>query len=308
MTSGAGDAGSGTEDAEVFSHVRQALEIVHSPFSTNDARREAQQFLEQIKDTPQAPIHGHSLASDRSQPHIVRHYGLFLLEHAIRYQWSSYGESQVEALLAWVIGLTQAITRDDPPFIRNKTAQLWIEVAKRSWGEQWMDMDSRLVELWNVPDSPVHKEFVLSVLETLSDEVFTGEDSIVNLREGILSKACVEIFTPTAVLLEVFPNRQAGPDVRQGHEGWLSRITQFLSLCLSSGVKENEEIKSCAVKSLANIQTQLPWAIPKAIVAADCVSVLCSGLACPSAEVQKVGAACRQLYGKQTLTLCSREL
>lgn len=303
MTIEAGDAGNGTKDGEVFSQIRQALEIVHSPFSTNDSRRQAQDFLEHIKDTPQAPIHGHSLASDRSQPHIVRHYGLFLLEHAIRYQWSAYGESQIEALLSWVISLSQFIARDDPPFIRNKTAQLWIEVAKRSWGAEWMDMDSRLVELWNVPDSAVHKEFVLSVLEILSDEVFTGEDPVVNVREGVLSKACVEIFTPTAVLLEVFPNRQAGPAVRHGHEGWLGRVTEFLNLCLSSGVKGSDEVKSCAIKSLVTIQTQLPWAIPKAIAAAGTVGVLCSGLACPSAEAQKVGAANNQVYTSQNMLI-----
>jgi len=283
------NAGNGSEDGEVFSQIRQALEIVHNPYSANDARRQAQDFLEQIKDTQQAPIHGHSLASDRSQPHIVRHYGLSLLEHAIRYQWSSYEQSQIEALLQWVLGLTQAIARDDPAFIRNKTAQLWIEMAKRSWGQEWSDMDTRLVELWNA-DSAVYKEFVLLVLETLADEVFTGDDPVVNFREGVLSKACVEIFTPTDVLVEMFPNRQAGPDVRCGHEGWLTRITQFLSMCLApdAGIKDNAEVKSCAIRCLATMQTQLPWAVPKAITVANSVEVLCTGLACPVPEVQKV--------------------
>lgn len=282
------EAGVDGKDGQVFAQVRQALELVHNPASSNDARRQAQDFLEQVKGSAEAPIHGHTLASDRSQPHIVRHYGLFLLDHAIRYQWSTYGQGQIEAIVSWVIGLGQAISRDDPPFIRNKTAQLWIEVAKRAWGDEWMDMDSRLVELWSVPDSSVHKEFVLAVLEALSDEVFAGEDSVVGMREGVLSKACVEVFTPAAVLLEVFPNRQAGPDVRNGHEGWLVRVTQFLSLCINSGAKDNQEVRSCAIKALATLQSQMPWAIPTAVAASDCVSVLCSSLAFPSPEVQKV--------------------
>ncbi|KAI6779653.1 Karyopherin [Emericellopsis cladophorae] len=282
----------------VFSQIRQALEIVHSPQSTNDARREAQDFLEKLKGTSRGPLFGHNLGSDRSQPHIVRHYGLSLLEYSIRYQWSEYGEEQKEALLHWVLELSQTIAQDDPSFLRNKTAQLWIEVAKRSWGAEWMDMDTRLVELWNVPDSPAHKEFVLSVLETLSDEVFTGDDPVVSFREGILSKACVEIFTPTSVLVEVFPNRQAGPEVRHGHEGWLTRIAEFLKLCISSGLRDSQT-ESCAVKCLATMQTQLPWAIPKAIIAADAVEVLCGGLAVQSADVQK-GAleALHGMYGR----------
>lgn len=286
MASNGGEAGNGGE--EIFSQIRQALEVVHSPYSANDSRRQAQDFLEQVKDNAQAPLHGHSLASDRSQPHIVRHYGLSLLEHAIRYQWSSYDDSQVEALLSWVLQLSQSIAGGDPPFIRNKVAQLWIEVAKRAWAEKWMDMDARLVDLWNVRESAAHKEFVLMVLETLADEVFTGEDPVVGMRDRTLSKACIEIFTPSEVLLEVFPQREAGPSVRCGHEGWLNRITEFLGLCLSSGVEGNEDVKSCALKALGSLQTQMPWAIPKAIMAAGCVPVLCNGLACPSAEIQKV--------------------
>lgn len=287
MAANGGDLGNGS-DGEVFHQIRQALEIVHSPYSANDSRRQAQDFLEKVKETPQAPLHGHTLASDSSQPHIVRHYGLSLLEHAIRYQWSTYDESQVEALLSWVLALSQAVSREDPAFIRNKTAQLWVEVAKRCWGTEWMDMDTRLVELWNVPDSAVHKEFVMFVLETLSDEVFSSEDSVVAMREGILSKACIEILTPTSVLIEAFPNRQPGPDVRHGQEGWLSRLCQFLNLCLSSGVKDNEEVKTCALRCISVLQVLLPWAIPRAIAAAQCVNVLGQGLACPSAEVQKV--------------------
>jgi exportin-5 len=149
-------------------------------------------------------------------------------------------------------------------------------------------MDTRLVELWNVPDSAVHKEFVMLVLESLSDEVLTGDDTVVALREGVLSKACVEIFTPTSVLLEAFPNRQAGPDVRHGPEGWLSRVTQLLSMCLASDIQNNEEIKGCTVKCLGILQVLLPWAIPKAISTAQCVSILCQALACPSSDVQRV--------------------
>ena len=30
--------------------------------------------------------------------------------------------------------LAEGITEQDPPFLRNKIAQLWVEIAKRSWG------------------------------------------------------------------------------------------------------------------------------------------------------------------------------
>jgi exportin-5 len=152
-----------------------------------------------------------------------------------------------------------------------------------------MDMDSMLVQLWEVPDSSVHKEVVLFILETLSDEVFTGDDAVVAFREGILSKACVEVFTPLSVLLESFPNRQAGPDVRQGTEGWLSRLSAFLEFCLTSDAKDNEEVKSCAVKGLSTFLSLMPWAIPKAIAAARCVDIMLTALNSTNIDAQKVG-------------------
>jgi exportin-5 len=275
-------------ESDVLPKIHQALEVVHSPYSTNDSRREAQSFLENVKDLPEAPLQGYRLAVDKSQAPVVRHYALSLLEHAIRYQWSNYTDDQAAALRNWVLELSQAISRDDPTYLRNKTAQLWVEVAKRCWGAQWMDMDAMLVQLWQIPDSAVHKELVMFVLETLSDEVFTGDDTVVAEREGVLSKACVEIFTPTAVLADAFPNRQPGPEVRHGHEGWLSRLSEFLNLCVNANPKDNDEVRLCTIKGFSVFLSLMPWAIPKAISAARCVDVMCAGLASPVVEIQKV--------------------
>lgn len=273
---------------EALAKIEQALRLVHDPASGNDNRRDAQAYLETVKENPEAPLHGYRLASDKTQGPVVRHYALSLLEHAIRYLWASYTEEQAAALRNWVVELNQGVSSSDPPYLRNKTAQLWVEAAKRSWGDEWMDMDAMLVQLWEVPDSSVHKEVVLFILETLSDEVFTGDDAVVAFREGVLSKACVEIFTPLSVLLESFPNRQAGPDVRQGSEGWLSRLSSFVEYCLTSDAKDNDEVKSCAVKGLSALLSLMPWAIPKAIAAARCVDILCMGLRSSNIDAQKV--------------------
>lgn len=275
-----------------LSQIQDALEAIHNPYSRNDARRQAQEFLEQIKDHAEAPMQGFNLASDKSQPPVVRHYALSLLEHAIRYRWNSYNEEQTTAVRDWVVQLSQSISAGDPAYIRNKTAQLWVDVAKRCWGGEWLDMDSMLVQLWEVPDSAAHKELVMFVLETLSDEVFVGDDSVVALREGVLSKACVEVFTSTAVLVESFPNRQAGPNVRHGHDGWLLRISQFLELCLATNPKDNNEVKSCVIKGFSVFLSLMPWAIPKAVANASCVRVMCAGLASPVSEIQKVYIIC----------------
>ena len=285
---GAAGAASGDGGEAILSKIHEALKIVHSPYSPNQARQDAQAFLEQVKTLGEAPSHGFTLAFNKPQEPIVRHYGLSLLEHAVKQKWEEYSAEHREYLRTWVLQLAETVSADDPPYLRNKIAQLWVEVAKRAWVASWMDMDHLLVRLWRDSDSLVHKQFVLQILETLSDEIFNGDDAIVALREGALSKACVEIFTPAAILTEAFPNRQAGPDVRCEGDGWLSRVTQLISECLGSTVEQSEDIKACAVKALNVLNSVVPWAIPKALTAVGCRAVMCSCLATPSVPVQKV--------------------
>ena len=77
-----GAASAGAAD-EVLARIHDALNIVHSPYSANQSRQEAQAFLEEVKNRGDAPSHGFTLASVKTQAPIVRHYGLSLLEHAV---------------------------------------------------------------------------------------------------------------------------------------------------------------------------------------------------------------------------------
>ncbi|KAK4159636.1 putative importin beta-related nuclear transport receptor [Cladorrhinum sp. PSN259] len=298
FTSNGGVGGAGELD-----RIQQALEVVHSPYSPNQSRQEAQAFLENVKSLTEAPSHGFELASNRSQPAIVRHYGLSLLEHAVKHKWAEYSPEHQSYLRNWVLQLSDSVSKEEPSYLRNKIAQLWVEIAKRCWAAQWMDMDEFLVRLWQVPDSPIHKQFVLQILETLSDEIFTGDDAVVAMREGALSKACVDIFTPAAVLTESFPSRQSGPDVRCGDEGWLTRVTQFITECLNGGLVQNEDVATCAVKALRVLNSVAVWAIPKALHAVGCRPIMCSCLATPSVPVQKAALeALHSLYSRSNFS------
>ncbi|KAI0542419.1 armadillo-type protein [Xylaria digitata] len=292
----------GTQNLEVLPKIQQALDVVYSPYSSNDERKDAQSFLESVKDTPEAPTHGFRLASDKTQSPVVRHYALSLLEHAIKHKWASYAPQEAEALRNWMLQLSRDVIKADPVYLRNKIAQLWVEVAKRSWGAEWMDMDSLLVQLWQIPGSAVHKEFVLTVLETLSGEILNGDDMVVQVRERILSKASVEIFTPAAVLLEAFPNREAGPEVRSGEEGWLARIVDLLRQCLSGDVQNNEDLRSCAIRAFAVLYTLMPWVIPKSLAMTGAIPVICEGLRATHIEIQKASLeALHALYSGTSL-------
>ncbi|KAF2177392.1 ARM repeat-containing protein [Zopfia rhizophila CBS 207.26] len=268
-----------------LSQVLQALQAIYDSRSSNDTRRQASEFLEQAKRHPEAPSHGYTLALDKSQPAQLRHYGLSMLEYSIKYGWEDFTTEQGDALRDYVVQLAHNVVDEDPIYLRNKVAQLWTEIAKRSWGAEWMNMDQQLVELWGI--SLHHQGVVLYVLETLSEEVFNREDATAGLRGSDLGRACVEIFTPATVIAEHLPTRDKNLDVRFGDEGWLKRLCDNLTWCLSQNPKDEERVRSCAVKTLNALRAAMTWVIPKAIAATQLIEHVCRALGVPVVLLQQ---------------------
>ena len=267
------------------SELFQALEVAHDPRSKPERRQEAFRYLEQVKEQDDAPSKGFTLAIDKSHSVEVRHFGLSLLEIAIRLRWHNYQAAETSAVRGWVLQLAQSISESDALLIRNKVAQLWVEIAKRSWALDWMNMDEMLVELWN--GSAVRKVLVLEVLETLSENSFGKEDTITALRGQDLSKACVEIFTPESTLVKHFPGRDTNLKVRFGEEGWLVRITEFLGWCNQQDLS-NPDVQLCTVKALETLRSVVPWAILPGIASANTVQKTCQSLLSQNSSIRLV--------------------
>ena len=272
--------------ASDFSQVLEAIQAVYAPTSSNDTRRQATEYLEQAKRDPNAPSHGYTLAADQSQLVHVRYYGLGLLEYSIKYKWDDFTADQGAVLKDYVLELARNMTENDQAYFRNKVAQLWTEVAKRSWGAEWLNMDEQLVSLWTT--SLHHQAIVLYVLETLSEEVFNREDATAGLRGSDLGRACVEIFTPLQVLQEQLPTRDKSLDVRCGDEGWLRRLCDNLSWCLGQDYQNQEAIRASGAKTMNALRAAMPWIIPKAIAATGVIEAVCKALSIPVVDLQLV--------------------
>ena len=279
---------SATETSHADAQILRALNLVYDARSTNEHRQDATRYLEQVKSHDDAPYHGYILAANKSHPAVVRHYGISLLESAIRQRWTEYSGEQSDALREWVLKLAQSVAKDDPLFIRNKIAQLWVEIVKRSWVLDWMDMDELLVRIWG--GSAAQKELVLEVLETLSENSFGKEDTTTALRGPELSKACVEIFTPAQVMLDHFPRRDTSINVRFGQEGWLSRISELLSW-YNREARHDYELQACAIKALSTLKSVIHWVILKAISATLCMQRISECLTVPNPEMQLVSVS-----------------
>lgn len=271
------------------SRIVEALEVSYNARSTANAREDALRYLDQIKHSPDAPWYGYSFARDLSAADNVRYFGLTLLGDTIKYRWEELEEPQANTVRGYVIDLAKDASQQSQNFVRNKIGQLWCEVAKRSWGYEWMDMDELLCQLWGA--SLEHRSLVLYILETLAEEIFNKDDPVAGLRGGDLGKACVNIFTPASTLEAQLPGRDTDLNVRCGDAGWVKRVCELLDWCLvqnqnSSG--DNRNLCDVAVKALNTLRAIMPWLIPKAIHETESINHIGRALAVPVIPLQTV--------------------
>lgn len=281
------------------SNILQALEIIHNPSTKNDVRRQASDYLEQLKTSSDAPKYGYILSTDRSQPPLVRHYGLSLLNYIIRHDSHKLSEEQNDQLRNCILELGRTVESSDLAFIRNKISELWIEMAKRSWALDWFDLDEHLVQLWS--RDLIHKDFVLTVLENLSEDVFVRDDSIAVLRGRDLNSAVVEIFTSSSNFAGGIKIGDVTRQVRYGEEGWLSRINEFLTQSVDAQSSATS-IKETTLKALAALRSSFTWIMTASIVNSITLITTCNLLTVGDPDlVMGAVQALLSLYGRLRL-------
>jgi exportin-5 len=262
------------------SEITRALQIIHNSRTDNESRQRASEFLDSQKRSNRAAQNGYDLASDNAQPGVVRHFGLSLLEHNVRHDWHSFSDSQVSEIRNWTIALSQTISDNDPAYLRNKTAHLLVEVAKKDWAISWFDMDSSLMNLWK--QDLRYKELVLTVLENLSEDVFVREDPAAGLRGQDLHNAVVEIFTPASAFAG--GQNKAKHYLRDDGDGWLARISQFLASASQTG-SNGRNVKACICKALATLRSAFTWVMGPAIVTTHCLESISACLVSGDTDV-----------------------
>ena len=288
--------GSETDLAAESSRILQALEIVHNPSTKNEVRKQASDYLESLKLNDAAAGYGAFLGADSSQPPLVRHFGLSLIEHTIRHKLHQFSEPQNTEVREWVISLGKSLTETDPPFIRNKIAELWIELAKRSWVLDWFDLDQYLVDFWSSESR--YKDLVLTILENLSDDVFVRDDSTAILRGPDLNSGLVEIFTNPDDFVGGLKVNNEIIRLRAGEEGWLARITRLLETASVS----DDASKLIVLKCLATLRSAMGWLMTPAIAHANCLAKICGCLSSQHPDILIASLDCMvTLYSRGRL-------
>jgi exportin-5 len=301
-----------TDDPEM-PQLLAALEAIHDPRSSNALRHEATSFLERAKLSPEAFRRGFNLAANPSptgggasgtksaaaaaQDTVVRHFGLSMMLYYLKYVFKPDDEGggggglPPGALPNYVVMLAQGLRDEDPPFVRNKAAQIWTELAKRVWGGgRWLHMDEQLTSVWRT--SVAHQMFAYAVLESLSDDIFNHEDHVAGLRADLgsaLSRICItEDF-----FLAHYP--QDGRDqlarLRFEGEGWLQRLCDVLKILVdpkSSSAPADDPVAQAAVKNINVLQSLCCWLPLKCMITASTVQRITYALAHGNTQIRLV--------------------
>ncbi|TPX64131.1 hypothetical protein SpCBS45565_g06113 [Spizellomyces sp. 'palustris'] len=206
---------------KVLGEIAQAVNTIYDPSATNTQRQLAQNFCETLKDNPQSPLWGHYLAhKQNSQPDILRHFGLSLIENAVRFKWNdgSYSDQDRAELRDAVVDLVTNGTHEifvERTYIKEKVSRLFVEVAKRMWPIQWPHMDILLRELY--AQNPTTRELCLLIYRSLAEDVFLYEDVVAELRKQELVTGMMAVTVSAHILEDLHAKR--GADVNLRSEG-----------------------------------------------------------------------------------------
>ncbi|CCE64360.1 hypothetical protein TPHA_0H01540 [Tetrapisispora phaffii CBS 4417] len=281
-------------DSSGASQVISALELIYEPKSTNEQRLEAQKFLDQVKLQDESPYWGYDIAINNQDNHILKYFGLNMINDSIQHKWISYDDAKKNTVRQWIIELNLKISDKDPRYIKEKLAFLWVEVAKRVWGEvlkdntpssddfinSWVDMDSSLNELWNIGNSS--RELTLIIFRILFEDVFLLDDLIVLKRMTIIQPLCVMIVCPMDVFSKRYKFNENWKLFKFNENGWFSVWANELynTLDMMQNTNHvlndnyNDQNANYVIRLLETLKTCLNWPLSDVIIRTNILDIL----------------------------------
>ncbi|KAJ2246784.1 karyopherin, partial [Coemansia sp. RSA 475] len=309
-------------DISVVQRVIQALELVYAPDTPVNERKAAESACQQLKDDAQASAYGVYLATQSNEfPPMVRHFGLQLIEHAIKYRFStgktaSKGKMSADDLLQlrtqiWELVFASWTDTQDPQYIREKLVSLVVMLIIRLWPcAQWADLSAQLMQLYTQSD--VRRELVLRIWQTLGEELLVYDrDTIAAVRKHELTNGIIGALLPQSAVAMLYPNgyrltsdkaaessggKQATLIVLEpgNEDGWILRWAQHAGELAQQ--QQNEPMLLLLVNT---ITTYLEWMPIKAVVATDLVPRLAALLSVRSDQVRQQVATALEIISRR---------
>uniref|UniRef100_A0A8C5RVH3 Exportin 5 n=1 Tax=Laticauda laticaudata TaxID=8630 RepID=A0A8C5RVH3_LATLA len=177
----------------------KAVTAMMDPASTQRYRLEALKFCEEFKEKSPVCVPCGLKLAEKSQTAIVRHFGLQILEHVVKFRWNTMGRLEKVFLKNNVMALisngTQNILEEES-HIKDVLSRIVVEMIKREWPQHWPDMLKELDTLSE--EGETQTELVMFILLRLAEDVVTFQTLPAQRRRDIqqtLSQNMEKIFS-----------------------------------------------------------------------------------------------------------------
>ncbi|XP_027030360.1 exportin-5 [Tachysurus fulvidraco] len=152
----------------------KAVTVMMDSETNQRYRLEALKFCEEFKEKCPFCIPCGIQLADKSQAAVVRHFGLQILEHVIKFQWNDMPQQDKvhlkDCIMEMLTNGTYPILEEES-HIKDALSRIVVEMIKREWPQQWPDMLKEMETLTTFGDTQT--ELVMLILLRLAEDVIT---------------------------------------------------------------------------------------------------------------------------------------
>eukprot|EP00127_Corallochytrium_limacisporum_P004883 Clim_evm27s191 gene=Clim_evmTU27s191 len=178
----------------VRNDLRQAISTLQDGRAGNQQRIEAIKYCEAFKDNSSVadvlPYCLDILDKSQGRSHADRHFALQVLLHIVQHRWNDdctqQEKSDLKDISLKLLANQVYDILNEAVYVKEKMAQLVVEIAKREWPQQWPYLFGDLMKIAESGDTQV--ELVLITLRTLAED-------IVIYNEGMKERRRKELIT-----------------------------------------------------------------------------------------------------------------
>ncbi|KAM6923339.1 exportin-5 [Lycodopsis pacificus] len=152
----------------------KAVNVMMDAETAQIYRLEALKFCEEFKETSSFCVPCGLQLADKAQPAVVRHFGLQILEHVIKFRWNNMEQQEKVQLKECAMQLLSTGTHvilEEESHIKDVLSRITVEMIKREWPQHWPDMLKEMEALTNHGEAQT--ELVMLILLRLAEDVIT---------------------------------------------------------------------------------------------------------------------------------------
>uniref|UniRef100_A0A7N8YF45 Exportin-5 n=1 Tax=Mastacembelus armatus TaxID=205130 RepID=A0A7N8YF45_9TELE len=185
----------------------KAVNVIMDAETSQMFRLEALKFCEEFKETNSLCVPCGIQLADKAQPAVVRHFGLQILEHVIKFRWNNMQQQEKVHLKECAMQLLSNGTHpilEEESHIKDVLSRIIVEMIKREWPQHWPDMLKEMEALTSQGEAQT--ELVMLILLRLAEDVITFQTLPTQRRRDIqhtLTQNMESIFSFMMAILHI---------------------------------------------------------------------------------------------------------